>query len=248
MSEVSIKRVCPDGTIRSYSCDGYLHGDGDDPAVIHADGTVVYVKWGRLHRDGGQAAVIRPDGTREYWVHGRRRRDDGLPVIEPVPHPFVGEYGPQGPLVAALIERTKGVTLEEARNLAAVTPSRTGRGASEVPAWVGGAMVPPADGALGRAFHTAVADGRDAGPGQGDAMNATLNAASLQEQVASADRPVTSLAVIRRGAAYGAGMAAAGLAVRHRIGGDFTQQEYDLLTGPWRAIVGPVHPDDPDWR
>jgi hypothetical protein len=25
---------------------------------------------------------------------------------------------------------------------------------------------------------------------------------------------------------------------------DFTQQHYDVLTGPWREVIGPVHPDD----
>jgi hypothetical protein len=41
-------------------------------------------------------------------------------------------------------------------------------------------------------------------------------------------------------------MAAAwALAARDLIGQHgFTQAHYDLLTGPWRTVIGPVHPDD----
>ncbi len=43
-------------------------------------------------------------------------------------------------------------------------------------------------------------------------------------------------------AAWGAAVA---LVVRHLIGQHgFTQEHYDLLTGPWRNVIGPVHPDD----
>jgi hypothetical protein len=35
------------------------------------------------------------------------------------------------------------------------------------------------------------------------------------------------------------------LAVRDLIGEHgFTQAHYDTLTGPWRTVIGPVHPDD----
>ena len=39
--------------------------------------------------------------------------------------------------------------------------------------------------------------------------------------------------------------AAAALVVRDLIGQHgFTQDHYDALTGPWRTVIGPVHPDD----
>jgi len=39
--------------------------------------------------------------------------------------------------------------------------------------------------------------------------------------------------------------AAAALVVRDLIGQHgFTQAHYDTLTGPWRTVIGPVHPDD----
>jgi hypothetical protein len=42
-----------------------------------------------------------------------------------------------------------------------------------------------------------------------------------------------------------ASVAAGALAARDLIGQHgFTQAHYDLLTGPWRTLIGPVHPDD----
>jgi hypothetical protein len=42
-----------------------------------------------------------------------------------------------------------------------------------------------------------------------------------------------------------AGDAARGLVVRDIIGQHgFTQAHYDVLTGPWRKVIGPIHPDD----
>lgn len=50
-------------------------------------------------------------------------------------------------------------------------------------------------------------------------------------------------------AAWGAAVDAAwGLVVRDLIGDDFTQDHYDTLTGPWRKVIGPIHPDDTDLR
>lgn len=39
--------------------------------------------------------------------------------------------------------------------------------------------------------------------------------------------------------------AAWALAARHLVGNHgFSQKHYDLLTGPWATVIGPVHPDD----
>jgi hypothetical protein len=44
---------------------------------------------------------------------------------------------------------------------------------------------------------------------------------------------------------YAARDAAEALVVRDLIGRrGFTQAHYDLLTGPWAKVIGPVHPDD----
>lgn len=47
---------------------------------------------------------------------------------------------------------------------------------------------------------------------------------------------------------WNAASAAVALLCRDLIGTDFTQAHYDLLTGPWRRVIGPLHPDDPDLR
>ena len=48
-----------------------------------------------------------------------------------------------------------------------------------------------------------------------------------------------------RGAArFAAGVAAEALVCRDLIASTFTQEHYDLLTGPWRRAIGAVHPDD----
>lgn len=43
----------------------------------------------------------------------------------------------------------------------------------------------------------------------------------------------------------GLGSTGVALAARHLIGDVFTQAHYDYFTGPWRAEIGPIHPDDP---
>lgn len=59
-----------------------LHRDGDQPAVIHLDGTQEWYMFGLRHRDGGQPAYIGANGTRVWYRSGRYYRPDGLPAIE----------------------------------------------------------------------------------------------------------------------------------------------------------------------
>lgn len=47
-----------------------------------------------------------------------------------------------------------------------------------------------------------------------------------------------------RAARDAARRAARALTVRDLIGNTFTQEHYDLLTRPWREVIGPVHPED----
>ena len=50
-----------------------------------------------------------------------------------------------------------------------------------------------------------------------------------------------------RAAAWDAARAAAGLTVRDLIGQHgFAQEHYDILTGPWRQVMGRIHPGDPE--
>ena len=67
-----IKKVDDFGATRYYNEIGQLHRDGDEPAVIWADGTKAWYQNSQRHRDGGKPAVIYPNGIEEYWVNGVR--------------------------------------------------------------------------------------------------------------------------------------------------------------------------------
>jgi hypothetical protein len=93
--------------------------------------------------------------------------------------------------------------------------------------------------------------------GQWDALAAASQAASWTASwVASRDASWTaSLAASRdasraasRDASWTASWTASwALSLRDLIGKHgFTQEHYDTLTGPWRKVVGKLHPDDPD--
>ena len=125
--------------------------------------------------------------------------------------------GPQGAEVAALIERTWALTGDEAERLDAA------RDAARDAAW----------GAAGDAAWYAARDAAwDA------AGHAARDAARVAAWVAA-----------RRAAWYAAWDAAVALVSRDLIGHHpgWDQAAYDRLTGPWRQVIGPVHPDDPDW-
>ena len=115
--------------------------------------------------------------------------------------------GPQGELVAALIERASRLTAGEARALYAARDA----------AWAAARAA-----ALDAARDAALYAARDA------AWGAALDAAW--------------------DAALDAAWAAGGLLVRDLVGTALTQDQYDLLTGPWRRVIGPLHPDDVDLR
>lgn len=82
--------------------------------------------------------------------------------------------------------------------------------------------------AMAAAIHAAThAAGRAA---ESAAINAALNAARRAAKGAARDA---------------AWEVARALAVRDLIGQyGFTREHYDTLTGPWRQVIGPIHPDD----
>lgn len=82
------------------------------------------------------------------------------------------------------------------------------------------------------------------------AREAAREAAEVAEIAAwyaarAAARAVARVATHGFAARVAAGDAARALVVRDLIGQHgFTQENYDLLTGPWASVIGPVHPDD----
>ena len=129
-------------------------------------------------------------------------------------------FGPQGDHVRALIARAETLTIDEVAALHARFAALDAAGvAARVAAWA--AALVAAWGAAGVAARSAAGDA---------AWDAAWDAAGG----AGASRTAMDAAA----------EAAEALAVRHLIGPTFTQEHYDTLTGPWRTVVGPVHPDD----
>jgi hypothetical protein len=60
---------------------GLLHSIDDQPAIVRADGTRVWLRHGDRHRDHDQPALIRPDGTRIWYQNGVIHRDGDQPAI-----------------------------------------------------------------------------------------------------------------------------------------------------------------------
>ena len=134
-------------------------------------------------------------------------------------------FGPQGDHVRALIARAALLTSDEAIRLSEAW--RATQASALSAAW-GAAWGAARDAARAAA-------GAAAGAAARAALGAALGAAA----------GAAALGAAALGAVWNAAGGAAGaLAVRHLIGPSFTQEHYDLLTGPWRAVIGPVHPDD----
>ncbi len=110
-------------------------------------------------------------------------------------------FGPQGEQVAALIERVKTLTPEEARRLDAERDA-----AREWARYV--------------------------------ASRAARHAARYATRYAASDAARRAAWYATR---YAASDAAGALLVRDLI----PTEQYDILTGPWRRDIGPIHPDDP---
>ena len=84
------------------------------------------------------------------------------------------------------------------------------------------------------------------GAARGAARDAAWGAAWDAARDAACDAALGAARGAARDAAWGAAWdAARAIVVRDLIGTHgFTQAHYDTLTGPWRKVIGPVHPDD----
>lgn len=69
------------GTRRWYNERGWIHRDGDQPAVIQSNGTQKWYWNGVLHREGDQPAVIEADGTQHWFQNGKLHRDGNQPAV-----------------------------------------------------------------------------------------------------------------------------------------------------------------------
>lgn len=136
--------------------------------------------------------------------------------------------GPQGREVAALIEQARVLTWDEIDRLYA----------ARYDAW-SAAWNYARNTAWNTAWNAAWSAARNA------ARNtAGDTAGDTAWSTAWSTAGDTAWSAARYAAWSAARYAAGALVVRDLIGVEFTQAHYDLLTRPWREVIGPVHPDD----
>jgi len=157
------------------------------------------------------------DATSTTWQMIRAR----LANIEITDTDLADTFGPQWEQIVALVRRAAVLTPDDSKRLAAAR-----------------AAVARVRVAAARA--TAVAAAVDA------AWAAARAAARDAARAAARDAARDAAGAAARDDAWAAARAAVwALAARDLIGQHgFTQAHYDTLTGPWRTVIGPVHPDD----
>jgi hypothetical protein len=153
--------------------------------------------------------------------------------------------GPQAPHLVELIERAARLTTADADRLHAARDAA--RDAAWNAAW-NAAWYAARDAAWYAAREAAWDAARDAA--RYAAWNAAWDAARDAARYAAWNAARYAARYAARDAArYAARDAAGALAVRDIIGQNgFTQEHYDILAGPWRTAIGPVHPDDVEVR
>jgi hypothetical protein len=60
---------------------GMLHRDGDMPAIVYSDGTLIWYNHGQKHRDNDKPAVIYANGDVLWYRHGIIHRGDDKPAV-----------------------------------------------------------------------------------------------------------------------------------------------------------------------
>ena len=177
----------------------------------------------------GDAAVIEQVAAMSGWGTSWNDAEDTswadvrarLAHIEVTDEDLADTFGPQWMLIVALVRRAAIMTDEEKDRLA-VAWTAAGY-AAWAAAW---------DAAWDAAWVAAGAAARNA------ARNAAWVAAGAAAENAARNAAWNAAQVA-------AGAAALALSVRDLIGQyGLTQEHYDLLTGPWATVIGPVHPDD----
>lgn len=68
--------------VRDQAGHGDLHSDGDEPAVVYANGTKWWYRHGKIHRDNAPA-ILWWNGVEEWWRNGVRHRSGGPAVTYP---------------------------------------------------------------------------------------------------------------------------------------------------------------------
>jgi hypothetical protein len=175
------------------------------------------------------------DDENTHWVDVRER----IARIEITDADLADTFGPQWEQIVALVRRAAVLTVDEAERLAAAWAVALDTAGDST--W-DAARAAAGDAAWAVALDTAGDSTWDAAWAAWDATWAAARDAALDV----ARDAARDAALDATWAAWNAaGVAARALAARDIIGQHgFTQDHYDLLTGPWRTVIGPVHPDD----
>lgn len=140
-------------------------------------------------------------------------------------------FGPQGPHVAALIARAREITGDEVEKFNAARESARD------------AVWNAARDAVWNAVRKSAWFAASKAAGVAGRESAWIAASESAWVAASKAARVTASDAVW-GAVWDAARA---LVVRDLIGQHgFTQAHYDTFTLPWRTVIGPIHPDDPE--
>jgi hypothetical protein len=83
LDKIKAQSWTPKNTFFAWSYRMYNHRDGDKPAYIGINATLVWYKNGIRHRDGDKPSEIWRDGTLLWYKDGKRYRNRGPAVIHP---------------------------------------------------------------------------------------------------------------------------------------------------------------------
>ena len=188
--------------------------------------------------------VFRRRGRAEGWndEHGRTAGEvvAYLAATEITDEELAETFGPQWREIVALVRAVSGATQQQIVDLAAAWDAA---GAAAWDAAGDAAWDAAWDAAVAAAWDAAVAAAWDA------AWDAVRGAVRARRPAAGAAGATAHIRRRCRGpwaAAWdAAGAAARALTIRDLISTNgYTQAHYDLLTGPWRQVMGPLHADD----
>ncbi len=206
----------------------WVQGQWDDD-----DGMCLHGAIRRCSPQPGDAFIIEQVAAAQGWGTDWNDADDTnwhmirqrLARVEVTDADLADTFGPHWEHIVAMVRRAAVLTADEIRQLDT--------------AWAAAST------AAGIAASTAarIAAWDAAGIAAG---GAACIAASTAARIAAWDAAGIAAGGAVRVAAFDAAWdAARALAMRDLIGQyGFTQEHYELLTGPWRTVIGPVHPDD----
>ncbi|MCA1705474.1 MAG: hypothetical protein LC808_20340 [Actinobacteria bacterium] len=153
------------------------------------------------------------------------------------------QYGPQAPHLKTLLHRCAALTTEETEALAAQWDKTRQGDPRPLLGWLKRKATQRRVTARERARHRADRAAKDA---DRDTQALLLRVDDITRYAARNSTVQTQFAAAKAATdAIRALVARDLIATTEVTGPEFQQGHYDLLTRPWRKVIGPVHPGDP---